>query len=438
MTNKITEFIDTRKHGKFHTQLVFLGIFLITFTGYGATAYGSIIPMLFGEWKNLNSDVLGYIGSLSEFGSLFGALFFSSFTKKYGIKRVLITATMVFCLATFGQALAPSITVLAVLRTIAGFGFGGVIPLVISLLSEYSPKTNKAQAVASALCGNQYGAIIASFVAIYVTAQLQWRPVFWMALIPVFFLPYIIKNLPESSLYMMKTNDVAGLKAVLSKIDPGFASEIDVEAELAEADLSEDVHKVSYKKLFTKEYAIVTILSSIIAIMGLLFINGVIIWLPSLMVEAGYELGSSLAFTIFLCGGTVAGAMFWARVADKKGFTILLPTIYILGSLSLMLMGIKSNIIILYIFVTLVGFFLFAAHSLVNAFIAQHYPDSLRTTAVGLPNSLGRIGGLLGPTLGGLLMANNVSVLGWFMVFAGMGLVAGISFIIINLHNKKA
>ena len=86
----------------------------------------------------------------------------------------------------------------------------------------------------------------------------------------------------------------------------------------------------------------------------------------------------------------------------------------------------------------MVGFFLFAAHSLVNAFIAQHYPDSLRTTAVGLPNSLGRIGGLLGPTLGGLLMANNVSVLGWFMVFAGMGLVAGISFIIINLHNKKA
>lgn len=117
---------------------------------------------------------------------------------------------------------------------------------------------------------------------------------------------------------MMKTNDLAGLKAVLSKIDPSFASEIDVEAELAEADLSEDVHKVSYKQLFTKEYAVVTILSSVIAIMGLLFINGVIIWLPSLMVEAGYELGSSLAFTIFLCGGTVAGAMFWARVADKK------------------------------------------------------------------------------------------------------------------------
>ncbi|MBJ3974506.1 MFS transporter, partial [Salmonella enterica subsp. enterica serovar Corvallis] len=72
-----------------------------------------------------------------------------------------------------------------------------------------------------------------------------------------------------------------------------------------------------------------------------------------------------------------------------------------------------------------------------NAFIAQHYPHDLRTVAIGLPNSLGRIGGLLGPALGGLLMANQFSVMGWFMVFAGTGLIAAVSFVLINLQTRK-
>ncbi|EID8084140.1 MFS transporter, partial [Salmonella enterica] len=124
-------------------------------------------------------------------------------------------------------------------------------------------------------------------------------------------------------------------------------------------------------------------------------------------------------------------------VADKKGFIVLMPSIYFIGSSCLILMGVKSTIVVLYILITLVGFFLFAAHSLVNAFIAQHYAHDLRTVAIGLPNSLGRIGGLLGPALGGLLMANQFSVMGWFMVFAGTGLIAAVSFVLINLQTRK-
>ncbi|EEC3705291.1 aromatic acid/H+ symport family MFS transporter, partial [Salmonella enterica] len=135
--------------------------------------------------------------------------------------------------------------------------------------------------------------------------------------------------------------------------------------------------------------------------------------------------------------GTVVGAIFWGSVADKKGFIVLMPSIYFIGSSCLILMGVKSTIVVLYILITLVGFFLFAAHSLVNAFIAQHYAHDLRTVAIGLPNSLGRIGGLLGPALGGLLMANQFSVMGWFMVFAGTGLIAAVSFVLINLQTRK-
>lgn len=438
MNNDIIKFIDSRKYSKFDTNLVILGVFLITFTGYAAPAYGSIIPMLFKEWTDLNWDQLGYVGSLSEFGSLFGALVCSIISRRFGIKRVLIITVMFFCVGTFGQAFAPTIKIFAILRFIAGFGFGGVIPLVISLLSEYSPKRNKSKSIATALCGNQFGAIIASFVAIYVTTQLnQWRPVFWLGFIPVLLLPYIIKTMPESALFMLKNKDVEGLKNVLHRIDKNYSANINIESAVDNFTTKKESNKSNYRDLFGKKYAPISILACIISIMGLLFINGVIVWLPGVMTNAGYALGSSIAFTIFLCAGAIVGAIYWGSVADKKGFTLLMPSIYFIGSLCLILMGIKSTIVVLYALVTLVGFFLFAAHSLVNAFIAQHYPDDLRTVAIGLPNSLGRIGGLLGPTLGGLLMANQVSVMGWFMVFAGTGLIAAISFLFINIHTRR-
>lgn len=438
MNTDIIEFIDSRKFSRFDINLVILGVFLITFTGYAAPAYGSIIPMLFKEWTDLNWDQLGYVGSLSEFGSLFGAMVCSVISRKFGIKRVLITTVMLFCAATFSQAFAPNIKIFAILRFIAGFGFGGVIPLVISLLAEYSPKKNKSKSVAAALCGNQFGAIIASFVAIYVTTQFgQWRPVFWLGCIPILLLPYIVKTMPESALFMLKNKNTEGLKKVLHRIDSNYVKKVDIETAVTNFNANNESSKVYYKELFGKKYALVSILSCIITIMGLLFINGVIVWLPGVMTNAGYALGSSIAFTIFLCAGAVAGAIYWASVADRKGFVLLMPSIYFLGSICLLLMGFRSTIVVLYILTTLVGFFLFAAHSLVNAFIAQHYPHDLRTVAIGLPNSLGRIGGLLGPALGGILMANKITAIGWFMVFAGTGVIAAISFVLINLQTRK-
>ncbi len=48
MNNDIVKLIDSQENSvDLDTNLVILSVFLITFTGYAAPAYGSIIPMLF-------------------------------------------------------------------------------------------------------------------------------------------------------------------------------------------------------------------------------------------------------------------------------------------------------------------------------------------------------------------------------------------------------
>ncbi|WP_366537194.1 MFS transporter, partial [Salmonella enterica] len=123
------------------------------------------------------------------------------------------------------------------------------------------------------------------------------RPVFWLGFIPVLLLPYIIKTMPESALFMLKNKDVEGLKRVLSRIDANYASSINIEESVNDFTVKKESNKVYYKDLFSKKYALVSILACVIAIMGLLFINGVIVWLPGVMTNAGYAIGSSIAFT---------------------------------------------------------------------------------------------------------------------------------------------
>lgn len=434
--NAVNRFIDERKFGKFHIILIITGLFLIAFTGYGATAYGSITTSITEEW-NLNDAVLGYMGSLSEFGSMFGAVVLSIISNRKGVKKVLISSVLIFCVFTFGQSLAGNAAVFGVCRFLAGVGFGGVIPLVISLLSEYAPKNSKSKAVAIALSGNQVGSIIASLLAIAIIQRFGWRPVLWMAFVPIVFLGFIIKFVPESAQYLVEKGKSEQIGKILKRIDDNYENEIDVDKALREyAETKTAAEKVSYFKLFSGKLFLVTILAAVIYVMGLLFINGVIVWLPNVMVQNGFSLGSSLTFSIILNIGTITGTAVWGVVADRKGFKVLLPAIYTVGAAALMLMGVKTNTLILYLFVFMIGFFLFSAHSLVNAFVSQHYPEKLRTSAVGFVNSIGRLGGILGPTLGGLLLSADASIAVWFGVFGGTGLIAAVSFVIINIFTK--
>ncbi|UPO91072.1 MFS transporter [Niallia sp. Man26] len=433
----VNQFIDNSRFSKFHIHLIGLGLFLIAFTGYGASIYGSILPLITKEW-NVEPTKLGFVGSVAEFGTMFGALFLSYISERFGAKKLLISSVLLFSIFTFAQSMVDNINLFAICRFIAGVGFGGVIPIVISLLTEYAPKNSKSKSVAIALCGNQVGSIIAPLIAIIVIPQLGWRPVLWMALIPILFLVFVIKYVPESAQFLLKTNRTKQLKAVLQRINKEYDQVINVDQILEKNKKNiEENKKISYLRLFNKDYYVITILSCLIYIMGLLFINGVIIWLPDLMVRSGYPLTSSLAFGVFLNIGTIAGTATWSVIADKKGFAILLPVIYSIGAISLMLLGIKANIVILYLLVVLIGFFLFAAHSLVNAFVSQHYPHEIRSTAVGFPNSMGRIGGILGPIVGGSLLSANASISIWFMTFGATGLVAAISFVIINFTIKR-
>lgn len=433
----LANFLNTRNLHSFHKILLGISVMIIIFSGYSLSIIGAIIPIVSKEW-NISEALLGVISSSAMFGMMFGSIFLSFLADKIGAKKILIFSILLISVSQLVATMFTNPIIFTICRFMAGIGSGGATPIVISLLTEFTPKTSKSKMVAIALTGNQIAGILASLFGILLIEQFGWRSVLWIAVVPLIFIPYIWKVFPESAQFLARAGKDDELGDVLSKIDGDYKAKINLKQALDTIDGIEQkaFKKVSYSRLFTKKYFLSTVLISLIYICGLLAINGINTWLPNVMVKNGFELGSSLAFSMLLNVGTMIGTITWATATDKFGYKKILPMIYIVGGILMMLMGIKISVIVLYVFITLIGIFLFSAHSLVNAFVSQYYPDDIRTTGVGFANGLGRIGGMLGPILGGVLLSANASVPVWFISFGLPGIIAGISIFIVSQQSK--
>lgn len=435
--NTLSAFLDSSKSTSFHKLLLGLCTFIIIFSGYELSVFGAIVPVVIREWK-ISPTEIGFIGSSAMFGMMFGAIVLSSLADKFGVKKLLIVSIFIFNFFIVMATFTESGLMFGLCRFMAGVGSGGATPIVISLLTEYSPKTNKAKMVAVAICGNQVGGMLAPFVAIHIMPEYGWQPVLWLSVLPLILIPLFIKLIPESARFLAKTQQSEKLSSILVRIDNDYEKKLAATEQvlIKSDDGNKPAEKVSYLNLFSKKYFVGTVFITLIYICGLLTINGVNIWLPQVMNQNGYALGSSLTFSIVLNLGTLIGTILWAVTVDKVGFKVLMPLIYIAGSVSLFCMGVKVNLIVMYLFVGLIGMFAFAAHSLMNSFASQYYPGEIRTTGVGLANATGRVGGMLGPIVGGMLLTANVSITVWFLTFAIPGIVAALSMVIINMHKK--
>ena len=150
-------------------------------------------------------------------------------------------------------------------------------------------------------------------------------------------------------------------------------------------------------------------------------------WLPKLMANAGYSLGSSLSFLLALNFGGMAGAIAGGWLGDRFSLPKVVVSFFAVGTVSIAALGFNSPMPVLYLLIILAGATTIGTQILLYANTAQFYPLAMRSTGLGWASGIGRTGAIVGPLLGGSLMAAALPLKMNFIAFAIPGLIAALA-----------
>ena len=398
-----------------------LCLMALVLEGYDLLMYGTVVPSLlaYAPWQ-LDATDVGMLGSLAGVGMLVGALVAAAVADRWGRRRTLLAAVLVFSAAMGVCALAPTPAVFGVGRMAVGIGAGVLMPTAAATLIEFSHSRTRARAVAMGFVGTSIGGILAGVLSLWLVPAFGFRAMFLAGLVPaLLFLPMMLRYLPESPAYLTSRGRTTAATAIAARYGlepvPAISTVPNPERGL--------------RALFGHDRTAATLLFWGMTLVCLLVLFGVATWLPALMKSAGYPLGAALSFLLTLNVGGAIGALGGAALADRYGIKPVTALGFLCAAVSLILIATGPPTAVVYLLVLLAGVGTTGTQILLNTFIGGHYPAAFRTTGLGMALGVGRIGAIIGPTYGGFFVAAGAGTTWQLLAFAapavaGAGLTA--------------
>lgn len=413
--------IDRLPIGSFQIRVLLICAAVLFVDGFDTQAIGYVAPALAQEWK-LSRGALGPVFSAGLFGLMLGAIAFGTLADRVGRKRIIVIATAAFGLGTLATVLAQDATSLMVLRFLTGLGLGGAMPNAVALTSELAPHRRRATMVMAMFAGFSIGAALGGLLAAALIPAFGWRAVFLVGgLVPLLLTPLLAVSLPESIRYLAlvggRDRDVA---ALLRQVDPTLRTADDTRFVVPEPRLP----GLPVAHLFAERRAGTTLLLWVVFFMSLLDLYLLSNWLPTVLNDLGVSVSSAAAIGAMLQVGGVVGTFALGRIIDRFSFRALAVT-YLGAAVAVAAIGLSGHAIALVTMaIFAAGFCIVGGQIASNALTATYYPTAIRATGMGWALGIGRIGSIVGPLIGGAMLANHIDVQTLFLVAAIPALVA--------------
>jgi AAHS family 4-hydroxybenzoate transporter-like MFS transporter len=401
----LTELLENSRIGPLQIRVFVLCMACLIMDGFDVQAMGYTAPAVLAEWGH-DRSVMGPVFAAANFGVLIGALVFSMIADKIGRRPVIVYSTLFFSVMTIATAYAQSLEQLLWLRFIAGIGMGSIVPNATALVGEFSPKASRVTLVMCITVGFTVGAAVGGFVAAWLIPLFGWRSVFvFGGVVPLVIAAVMMWSLPESLQFLaVRKRRLDQLERWLKKLAPNLR--IDASTQYVSNEISRG--GVPFWHLFREGRAMFTTLLWIVNFMNILMLYSLSNWLPTIVTGMGYEQQTAvLVGTLLQVGGTI-GTFGLAWFISRRGFMPVLITSFAVAVLSIAMIGQPGiSLTLLSVVVFIAGWCVVGGQPGLNALSASYYPTYLRATGVGAGLGIGRIGAIVGPYIGGVLIGRQ-------------------------------
>ena len=399
----LAEALNKAKLGRFQIQIMAICFAVAMLDGFDTQSIAFVAPALKTIWA-VPAGEFGVLFSAGLFGTMLGAIGLGALADRVGRKTIIVISVLTFSVMSLLSATASSTEELIVYRFITGLGLGGAIPNIIALTSEYAPTAVRTTVVTVMFTGFPLGAVLGGIVSAQLLAVYGWPSVFLLGgILPLLLLPVILLWLPESVRYLaVRRKQGARVAAIMQRIDPGI--DWNMPRPTHPDEKARPPHTV--RDLFTEGRTAWTLLLWTLVFMSLLLTYFLVSWIPSLLADAGLGHREAVLGVVVLNIGGIVGSVVIGRISDRYGQFAPLVAGYGIGALAVAAIGVSTySVPVVMAVIFIAGFCVLGAQLALAALSAKHYPTYMRSTGVGWAMGLGRVGSVVGPVIGGALLA---------------------------------
>jgi AAHS family 4-hydroxybenzoate transporter-like MFS transporter len=414
--------IENSRLGWFHVAILLNTCMVMFIEGYDMQVTSYAAPAIIRAW-HLTNAYFGPVFGFGLFGYLLGGTVLGHLGDRFGRKRVIIGGSLFFGLCTFAAAYATSLTGLLVLRFLAGVGIGASIPAAIALTVEYAPAHLKARIISFLFLGYTLGGTLGGFVAARLIPAFGWPSVFRVGgIAPIVLAAFVAFRLPESVRFLALRQDrPEKVRTILQRLSPESTFD-----DGADYFVAEERHQgLPVKHLFTRGRGVVTALLWIAFASSLLGHYFLTSWLPTILTGAAVPLTYAIISGALLQGGGGVGGLLICWLSDKKSILFIAFAFCLASPLILLIPHARGFALLMLAFS--VGFFLVGGQIGLNSIAGTIYPTDIRSTGAGWALGIGRIGSILGPVLGGILISAHVPIRSLFLYTALVVLICAVT-----------
>lgn len=423
------------------TWVVGLATLGLVFDGYDLVVYGTVVSTFLrnpAEIGEITPALAGALGSYALIGVLFGALFAGGIGDIIGRRRVMLVSYAWFALFMGLTALATNSTMFGVGRFLTGIGVGAMEATAGAIVAEFAPQGKKNLCSAITYSGVPFGSLLAALLGIVLLDAIGWRGMFWIGALPlVTLLPLAYFMMPESVAWLVSRGRLAEARQVAARTGMRPPDEVPAFSGAVQPAPPVDRGPAGYRGLFDRHNGLPTVLLGLTSAMVLLLVYSLNTWLPELMYRAGFDAKGSLAFLLVLNGGAVVGAMAGSRVADRFGPKSVTAAFLLTGAVFVAALVAPVSVGVLLVFVALAGLGTSGTQILLFGFVANYYRTNVRVAGVAWCAGFGRLGGIGGPLIGGILIGAGLGVTQIFLILAGVAVLGLVSVLLVPPRRER-
>jgi MFS transporter, AAHS family, 4-hydroxybenzoate transporter len=403
----VNDIIDERPLSGFQLRTILLCSLVLLLDGFDTQAMGFLVPPI-SEELGIPLSAFGTVLSAGLFGLMIGAMSAGPIADRWGRKWAIIVSALVFGFFSLLTAGADSIRELVMLRFLTGLGLGGAMPNVVALASEYAPKRLQPILVTSIFAGMGGGAVLASLVGGALIPIWGWRSVFYVGgILPIALAIVLIKALPESVRFLTARGaDPVRVSAIVRRIAPELSDVPLAPTARPGPGMAQSSERFAVAQLFSDGRTTGTLLLWVPFFMNLLILYFILSWLPSLLRQAGMPVSAGITAVMVFSIGGILGAFVQGPLMKAMGvFTTMVAEFVISLVLVVAASLIFENFPLMMTVTFILGISVQGAQAGLNVLSAMYYPTVIRSTGVGWALGIGRIGSIVGPMIGGVMLS---------------------------------